>query len=392
MLRSMIAARTPLLAAAICGFVSACVAPDEQTGTPEATTEQRLWTSSYSDAIWAKTALTLCGVKTSYFPAGHDFTTEMDAIRQVMARWEAASGIRFTYQASCAPPSVVNGKKYYPEDIRVALVDNSAIGHYVADGDADCLKAFRAHACPDWPAADGSVDCAIISGGSWSNNARDQSWNHVCPYSMLLNFLVTPDDVDTTCPTCPNGMRYNSGLALHEMGHGLGMEHEFVRQDQVNGCGTVAVGGITITPPDSSSVMYYWDKDRPCYTGNMDLSDYDRLGMEFAYPIPGAPLFRPTYGMAYDGGWATFDASPIAIDWRTRGVPTANFKSFSWSKNGVKLSNGIDNLTTSGWSQDVAVTLATSFVNAWSKTRAGSASITPSAAKTTAMVLSTMPQ
>ncbi len=240
--------------------------------------------------------------------------SDITAIQTALEEWEKASAVRFdwrdttwttvtdaatgiVYNTSCA---VSGGAIAGVEEVRI-LLDEQALG---------CVPVAGSLTDPNNPNVPQRLVPGCSSGfadprgsGIWQPKASPPSWR-----TNAAGTCFAEGDPHWAMGRgerqADSGCWYNSNLrpwiprfnlALHEMGHALGMVHEHERSDET-GCGASAGGGggwpeaLFITEYDPASVMHYRPADPSCPLAASDstgLTVNDVSGVGYMYPTSG---------------------------------------------------------------------------------------------------------
>jgi len=253
---------------------------------------------------------------------GDALTARPDRVAEVtaaFARIEGAVNLRFTGFTACAPKKKgicvdTEGQasqcEMYPEDIRIVLdgttFDGITTNRQIPSSYSDCL------------------DLGAYSSWAHFPHIVDHPGYRACPWNAAIG---DDSDPSTTPPT-----RYLDH-PLHEIGHALGLAHEFLHEEyfKVEGpngsiCssssgtpyGVVNPGWIVeLTHVDLKSVMLYHDTSCDV-AGNYGFNGYsmqDRLALHILYPEPvlTAELFGRTVVRAGE-------MVPLRMVWNNRGA------------------------------------------------------------------------
>ena len=265
---------------------------------------------------------------------GDAVTSRPDRVQQVqdyMQEFEDVANIVFDYLGACpAPTTRPDGTNAYAGDIRIILPNINISGTGAVPG----------------------VGCALYNqtdpGGYNGGNDTWGSWSlgpsNLEPFRSCLYNLKLGDDGNAAWGSSAN-IPYKDHT-LHEVGHGLGLNHGHERLDASCFHSDPAkdlrsVGDGYLTPFDINSVMNYVLRppDFNCDTdGNYSrtgLSKWDELGLQILYPENTLPAEFVGETLLHKG-----DTLNLQSAWKARGANMSFVASnFLWKLNGAIVSS-----------------------------------------------------
>ncbi|MES1185492.1 MAG: hypothetical protein ABUL60_16900 [Myxococcales bacterium] len=251
----------------------------------------------HTTALLTTASPTVCWVKDDASTTSDvDFDAATAYVQNVLAQWEAASGLDFVWQGRCGAPS----GGIYPGTIRILWNEMNRGAGYQIPG------CSATHPNANW----GGFP------GTYSTHCR---WNAALATGQPINNY------------------------LHEVGHTIGMLHEMERSDNnIPDCsaGYTPDDQHLLTPYDVMSVMHYTLSSptnscpAPGNWGNTGLSEWDKLGVEIAYPrSTTVPL--ELHGMLTGPAGSVIQViradTVIQTSWLARGALPGVFANTQWT-------------------------------------------------------------
>jgi hypothetical protein len=268
---------------------------------------------------------------------GDALTSRADRVAEISGQlqsWaQAAGNVVLTDLGTCPAPTVgtcgtgssAHPCSHYGGDVRIAL-----------DGTSDANGPVSRQI----PAS--FVDCADHGApSSWSHfpNFVDDPGHRACPYNSAIG-----DDADTSQSPSVHWLNH----PLHEFGHALGYQHEFLQAGFLDFVGpngktcSTSLGTpdgaahpanyVSLTPVDDRSVMMYVDsscdiRGNYAFTG---YSSWDQLGLHILYP--------ETQRVAeFTGTTVVVATSQMSLSqlWVAKGADAKVLQSIKWSIGGL---------------------------------------------------------